>query len=164
MPFCPRLSALRAAVLGLLSMSALAVPSAGWAASECRAFTVADDAPELRYSADLNITGDLLELIDGSDSEVSGNVELREGDNVLVAPRLTLNAERDGVAMPDGALFRSPDLMLTSESARFNLVDESGTFFGTEFALSQQNTRGGAEVLKLDSTGRVKLDGGRYTS
>lgn len=164
MPFCLRLSALRAAVLGLLSMSALAVPSAGWTASECRAFTVADDAPELRYSADLNITGDLLELIDGSDSEVSGNVELREGDNVLVAPRLTLNAERDGVAMPDGALFRSPDLMLTSESARFNLVDESGTFFGTEFALSQQNTRGGAEVLTLDSTGRVKLDSGRYTS
>jgi LPS-assembly protein len=164
MPFCFRLPALRAPALGILALATLALPPIGRAAGECPAFTVADNAPELRYSEDLSISGDLLELIDGQESEVTGNVELREQDNVLVAPRLTLNAERDGVAMPDGALFRSPDMMVTSESARFNLVDESGTFFGTDFALSRQNSRGGAEVLNLDGTGRIKMQGGRYTS
>lgn len=61
-------------------------------------------------------------------------------------------------------MFRNPELMVTSRSAKFNLTDESGTFFGTDFALTQQNTRGGAEVLALDSGGRIQMDGGRYTS
>lgn len=164
MPSRLHLPALRFAALGLFATSTLLASSLARAAGECPAFAVVDDAPELRFSEDLTITGDVLDLIDGRDSEVTGDVELREQDNVLVAQRLTLNAERDGVSLPDGAVFRNPELMVTSRSAQFNLADESGTFFGTDFALTQQNTRGGADVLALDSGGRIQMDGGRYTS
>lgn len=87
MPSRLHLPALRFAALGLFATSTLLASSLARAVGECPAFAVVDDAPELRFSEDLTITGDVLDLIDGRDSEVTGDVELREQDNVLVAQR-----------------------------------------------------------------------------
>ncbi len=164
MPIRVHHPAFRCFGIAALTAVALVVPSRAWAEAACRTFTVVENLPEASFSQDLTLTGDLLELIDGQASEITGDVELRQDDTIFRAPRLTLNAERDGVTLPDGALFRNTELVINSEAAEFSLTDESGSFFGTDFALSTQNTRGGADVLHLDAEGRVKLEGAQYTS
>jgi LPS-assembly protein len=141
-----------------------ALPWTATAAQECPRFTASDDAPELRFTPQLTLTGDLLDLIDGEVSEVTGGVEVRQFNRVFQTEALELNAARDGIRLPEGSVFRTPQILVRSTSAEFNLRDASGTFYGTDFAVTPNNARGHAETLELDAAGRVRLAGARYTT
>ena len=117
-----------------------------------------DGSPELRLSADD------VDLVEGGISRLTGTVELRQADRVFSAEALEYEEGQNRVRVGVESTFRNPELLIRSQSAEFDLLEESGEFRNTRFTLPERAARGGAERIRLTKDGGTTLSGARYTT
>ena len=150
----------RTVVVGLLLVTGVARAAEG----VCPQLELMADAPELGSSPELTLTADDADLIRDGVSSLRGAVELRQSDKVFRTEALQFERAANEVRMEVESVFRNPELVIRSESARFNLTDETGTFFGTRFTLPDRAAQGGADTLRLSPDGSADLNGARYST
>ena len=177
---CPGSYRLRLALRDLLRPAAacvlLASPLAAHAvddepvsrADRCTALTAPDPRLEALRQADPNdqsidVTSDTGELGRDGDAVLSGNVTIRTGQRLLRADEAELNATDRSVRLKGRMEYLDPQLHVTGQSGSF-IEGGGGEFKGAEFELVDRSVRGAAEGAKVTQTGRIDLQGVRYTA
>jgi LPS-assembly protein len=146
-------------------LSLLLTPRAyGQTGGTCAQLT--DSLPELEFSADpeLELTADTVDASADGLSRLLGSVRLRQGDKELTADQLDFDENEHSVQIHAESLFRNRELTIRSDSAEFDLDDETGVFNGTEFVLPQRAARGDSREIHLSRAGTADLNGVRYTT
>jgi len=83
----------------------------------------------------------------------SGQVELTQPSQLLLADKLTLNNATEQVEANGNVTFESPVSRLQTEFMTMNQKDHSAYFAASSFTLSEQHVRGTAnEVIQFDSS------------
>ncbi len=129
----------------------------------CPQFTFADDL-QPRPDNRVQVTADLAQLAQDGISELSGTVELRYRDKLFSAESVRFEQDTREVRIDALSLYRDARLVVRSESARFSLDDERGSFFGADFTLIPRNARGQASRIDLAADGTARLQDVRYTT
>jgi LPS-assembly protein len=126
----------------------------------------ADEALALPGSDDgrLRLSADQAEITEEGLSTLSGTVRLVQGGNRIEAQALSFDETTRQVKLSAESLFRNRDLIVRSQSAEFDLANETGTFRGTEFTLLDRAARGAAKEIRLDKAGTVGIDDVYYTT
>ena len=96
-------------------------------------------------------------------ARICGNVEMNQGDRHIRADCLEYNATEQSWKLKGGIEYS--DAVLT---VRGNNGDSSptlgATFEGTQFELPERGARGAARNLRVDSNGKVTLEGVNFTT
>ena len=126
----------------------------------------AGDAPELAEPGDerVRLSADQAEITQDGLSTLAGTVRLIQGDNRFEAQALSYDEQGRRVQVQAESLFRNRDLLIRSRKAEFDLANESGIFYGTEFTLINRGARGAAERIDLSRDGPLRIDDVFYTT
>ncbi|HEY1076966.1 MAG TPA: LPS assembly protein LptD [Fontimonas sp.] len=154
----------RRLILPVLLACLFAQPSAHAEAGTCVQLT--DPPPKLDFSPDprLILDADRADLLSGGLSSLTGSVRLRYGDKEFTADQLDFDKEAGTVAVNAESNFRNEELLIRSESASFDLNNETGLFNDTSFVLIERAARGTSQRVELARDATVELEGVRYTS
>ncbi len=148
-----------------LATMLLWIPVSVWG-QEAACPQISDTLPIIEPSLDprLVLTADQVDLTPKGLSTLLGSVKLQQGDKELTAEHLQFDEAERSVEVTAESLFRNSELLIRSDSARFDLDDEAGEFNGTEFVLARRSARGDSRHISLSSDGTAKLDRVRYTT
>ncbi|MEQ1438649.1 LPS assembly protein LptD [Fontimonas sp. SYSU GA230001] len=136
----------------------------GAAGAACVQLT--EPLPELGDAGDprLILDADDVDLSAEGLSRLKGAVRLRFGDKLFSAEQLSFDEQTRTVDVQAESTFRNRDLLIRSQSAHFDLDDETGRFEGNEFILPQRSARGRSDLVALARDGRAQLNGVRFTT
>lgn len=97
-------------------------------------------------------------------STLAGTVRLTQGAKRIESQALSYDRQNQKVRLTAESLFASPQLVVRSQKAEFDLADQTGVFEGTEFTLVPRAARGAADRVELSSDGTVQIDEVYYTT
>jgi len=112
----------------------------------------------------LHLTADKAEITQEGLSTLAGTVRLVQGGNRIEAQALSFDRQTQHVRLSAESLFRNRDLVVRSQSAEFDLAQETGTFKGTEFTLLDRAARGAADTISISKAGMVDVEDVYYTT
>ena len=112
----------------------------------------------------LVLTADEAELTQDGLSTLAGTVRLMQGGNRFETQALSFDEKTRIARVQSESLFRNRNLVIHSESAEFDLGQETGTFHETEFTLVNRAARGGADSVRLNKSGTVDVEDVYYTT
>lgn len=167
----------RARSAALLAFAALAVNSVAWAQSEPTQRAVDETPPSAPLActiqpiiapppanAQASLTADKASLDEDGVARASGAVRLEKGDQALEAPELIYNRDTSQATVNDGLQYYRPGINLSADSAKVNINDETGTFNGAKFSLSEQHGRGSANKVQSFGDGTYELSTADYST
>jgi LPS-assembly protein len=154
------------AYIGLTLMSALPI----------RQVQAADTCPNPELIADrrgaptaaidpktpIDASADSLTYAPNGDVQLDGNVEVRQGERTLRAPRIEYSASGT-LRIPGAVELSDPQLVLRGQRATVE-TEGAAEFADTEFELPARAGRGSAEHIRLSQDGELTLHGTRYTT
>ena len=112
----------------------------------------------------LVLTADQAELTQDGMSTLAGTVRLVKGGSRLEAQALSYDRQTQQVKLSAESMFRNRNLIVRSREAELDLANETGTFHGTEFTLTDRAARGAAETVRLSKDGTVDVEDVYYTT
>lgn len=111
-----------------------------------------------------DITADEANLVKDGISHFSGNVVLRQKDQVIEAGSLDYDSRSGAIHLPNQSLIYQPEFQLRSDSADYNADTAEGHFSGAEFRMPTQHARGTAAELWRHGPSESLLKGVQYTT
>ena len=118
--------------------------------------TSADEPLEITGIADA-LRGDRQRNI-----ELSGRLEVKQGQRSLSADKVDISSADDRIAVAGKVEFNDPQLVVRGDAG--SLSHDEADFQGAEFELPQRSARGAAKSLSLNRQGVLRLDGVSYTT
>lgn len=97
----------------------------------------------------LEFTADQV-LSSASEAVLEGDVRVRQGDQRLQAPLVTLDRLANRVQASDNVVYGDPKLAVRSRQADLDLNNESGQFKDAEYYLPSRNAQGKAAQVRID--------------
>jgi LPS-assembly protein len=97
-------------------------------------------------------------------STLAGDVRLTQRDAEFVARALDYDSAAQRVSVKAESLFRNSQFVIKSQSAEFDLANETGSFLNTEFLFTEGAAHGSADSITLARAGTVDLKGAEYTT
>lgn len=147
----------------MLAAAQAPAPLADVLAGSCPQFTFADDVEPLSGN-DVRVLADSARLLDGGVSDLSGSVRLQYRDRLFAADGLSYDDDSQLLRIDARSLYRDSALVVRSDSARFDLGEEHGSFFGADFTLIPRSARGQASRIDIRADGEARLADVRYTT
>lgn len=142
----------------------LGIPAAQ-AQDACQQLDFGIDAGALlEFDDRLVLTADEAELTQEGLSTLAGTVRLIQGGSRFETQALSFDEKTRIARVQAESLFRNRNLVIHSQSAEFNLEQESGEFRDTEFTLVNRAARGGAGSVRLNRSGTVDIEDVYYTT
>jgi LPS-assembly protein len=159
----PRDSAAATSVIPYCPDEALALLRARTAArSPPLAAAAASAATPPRRIEPIEVTSDNATVgVDGK-AEVSGKVEIRQGDRTISADSVTIDSQNNSLQVQGNVTYKDPDLTVSGEAGNYS--GGAGEFRGAEFEMPARPARGTAGSLQLDTQGVLRLQDVMYTT
>ena len=120
--------------------------------------------PTIELDDRVHLSADKALLDKGGLSDLLGGVTVRQGDKVFSAEQMSFDDVERRVSVKTESMFRNSSVIIKSEEAQFDLDDESGSFFDTEFTLPVRSARGQAKRIDVNSKREVDLRDASYTT
>lgn len=117
----------------------------------------ASDEPGWRFSADQAV-------VEEDQYRLEGKVVGRQNGQRLWADRLHYDEQTETVQADGQVRYENGTQVLTSDSARLDLANDSGEFSPARFWLTDQHIRGQADRLELLDPTRTRLQAARFTT
>ncbi len=95
---------------------------------------------------------------------ISDGVMLRRDDKLAGANSAWYDPQSKALHLEGDVRYEDPATQILSQSAEFGYVSGRIRFEGAEFSLGGSNSRGAAEALEINQTGKLTLEGVRYTT
>lgn len=96
-------------------------------------------------------------------AELSGGVQLTQGDRVVRAPSAQIDLTQRTVTLPDAVTVSDPDMVLAGERAAMNIDTKALELTDVQYLLSGAEMRGDATRVTRSETGDLNLTGTRIT-
>ncbi|MBC7984140.1 MAG: LPS-assembly protein LptD, partial [Candidatus Obscuribacterales bacterium] len=112
---------------------------------------------------DIDASANQTELRANGDITLEGDVEVKQGERVLRAPRIDYSAAEGSLRIPGAVELSDPQLRLKGEQASV-AAEGTAEFFNTEFELKARAGHGSAERIRVSSGGELTLSDVRYTT
>lgn len=127
---------------------------------------IGDDLPPLDPVSDdkVHLSADQADLQREGMSKLTGSVRLRQQDREITAEQIDYDEVQQRAIINQESLFRSPQLLVDSQHAEFDVDDETGLFSDNSFTLLSRTARGHADQLQVFSDKTAVLKGANYTS
>ena len=137
-------------------------------ADSCAVAAVADPRIEELLKADpddpqIQVTSDTGELGRAGDADLSGNVQIRMGQRLLLADQARIDAEQRSVELRGQVEYLDPQMRVRGQGGSFQ-EGGTGNFQGAEFELLDSSVRGSAQNASVTQAGIINLEGVRYTA
>lgn len=133
--------------------------------SYCAPSPAARTAPSVNANGDssMSFTADTI-IKDGSEYRLQGKVVGQRGEQRLEAQRLYYNEQTD-LAQADGEVrYLVGNRLLTSDTARLHLADDTGQFSPARFWLADKHIRGIADTVDLQGASVMELQSAQFTT
>jgi LPS-assembly protein len=118
----------------------------------------ATDAPITIESDDNNFEFDV-----NGNARVCGNVEMKQGDRRIRADCLEYDNGDQSAKLTGGIEYSDPVLVVRGNNGNYSPT-LGANFEGTQFELPERGARGAARNLRVDSNGKVTLEGDNFTT
>lgn len=102
-----------------------------------------------RLNADVTVRADYAMVLNKSNSEFSGDVQVKRADQSITADRVTYNSEQETVSAPGDIFYQERGFALHSNQAKLQLSKNTGQFKDNQFILEGTHARGTSSVTKL---------------
>ncbi|MEO7773614.1 MAG: LPS assembly protein LptD [Steroidobacteraceae bacterium] len=99
--------------------------------------------------------------VDGK-ADVSGRVEVRQGDRSISADRVAIDSKRNSLEVEGNVTYKDPTLTVSGEAGNYS--GGAAEFRGAQFEMPERPARGTAGALQLDRQGVIKLQDVMYTT
>ena len=137
-------------------------------ADSCAVTAVVDPRIEELLKADpddpqIQVTSDTGELGRAGDADLSGNVQIRMGQRLLLADQARIDAEQRSVELRGKVEYLDPQMRVRGQGGSFQ-EGGTGNFEGAEFELLDSSVRGSAQSASVTQAGIINLEGVRYTA
>ncbi|MEM9621783.1 MAG: LPS-assembly protein LptD [Pseudomonadota bacterium] len=96
-------------------------------------------------------------------AQLSGNVNIEQGNRRLRAPQAVLDEQARVAEFPAGVRMDQPGLIMQGRQARVNLNSSEADLNNVQFVLADASLRGTAERLQQDSDGDMTLTRSAFT-
>jgi LPS-assembly protein len=126
-----------------------------------RTIAQAVQAP-LQLSDDIQVISDGARVEADGATHVQGNVELRQGERSLHGQDVRIDPNNRSVTVSGDVQYRDAELQVSGESGGF--ANGEAHFNGAQFQMPLQPARGSADLLSLNQSGVVRLEGVHYTT
>lgn len=110
------------------------------------------------------VAADSMQLDETGESQVSGAVEVRQGQNLMRADSAVITANRDRLLLSGHVYLQDPAMTLEADSAELTLDGSGSHIVNTHYALHDAHIRGSARAIRRDSAWSVAIEGGAYTT
>ncbi len=104
------------------------------------------------------------QLGDDSSAIMSDGVLLRQADRLAGADTARFDTQRRAMYLDGNVRFEDARTKIISDSARFSYESGQIRFDGAEFSLTESASRGAADVLEVNQSGELILEGVEYTT
>ncbi len=122
------------------------------------------DGDDQQLRSPVYVAADQMQLDENSESQITGRVEVRQGQSMMRADRAILTAERDRMLLDGNVYLLDPAMTVEAERAEFNLDGSNSHIVNTRYALHAQHIRGSADTIRRTNQYSVDIEGGTYTS
>ena len=114
----------------------------------------------------INFEADNIFVGSGTDSitELVGNVRIVGADSITSSENATYNQSTESLTLEGGVSFEQNNVSINSEIADFSYLTETFSFSNASFVLNDNNSRGDAENLQINSDGVLSLNNVSYTT
>jgi LPS-assembly protein len=99
--------------------------------------------------------------VDGK-GNVSGKVEIHQGDRTISADSVAIDSKQNSLAVQGNVTYRDPTLTVSGEAGNYS--GGAAEFRGAQFEMPQRPARGTAGALQLDTQGVLRLQDVTYTT
>lgn len=130
----------------------------------CPQLQLALEAPEIEIDDRMILKADQVLLVTEGQSRLAGGVTLSQGGQFFSTEAMRFDREAGLVTVDGESLFRNPNLIVKSGSARFDLNQQSGSFENTEFTLPGRAARGTSERVEVNAESEASLRSAAYTT
>lgn len=96
--------------------------------------------------------------------EASGDVELRQGGQVISAGHLVYGQESKDVLAEGAVRLEQPGTVVTGPVLKLNLDTQVGEMIRPQFEFSENHSRGAAEIAHIESKTNYTFDDATYTT
>ncbi|MDO6592804.1 LPS-assembly protein LptD [Neptuniibacter sp. 1_MG-2023] len=115
------------------------------------------DNPPLYFEADKSST------IIGGLSQLSGGVQMRQGQRRLNSSNAELDQVTNKARFDGNVQYREPGLLLLSDNAQVDTVTSEAIFSNTHYVMHEEGLRGSADrIIRLEDE-RLRMENGDYT-
>jgi LPS-assembly protein len=97
-------------------------------------------------------------------SQLMGSVKVRQGDKTFTGENLDYNDSEQLVTVNTESVFSNPNFIVKSQTASFNLNDNSGVFSKADYVLPTRGARGTSEQINVQQGGKAQLRDTAYTT
>lgn len=122
----------------------------------------AQSAAELAR-APIRVSSDHASLGVNGDAELSGNVQVTQGDREIRADHVEYDARAGRLAVDGRVEYRDPLLIVRGRSGRYSATD-GADFKAAEFEVPSRPARGTARSMTLDAAGNARLEDVTFTT
>ena len=114
----------------------------------------------------INFEADNIFVDRGTDSttELIGNVRIIGADSITSSENATYNQSTETLTLEGGVNFEQNNVSVNSEIADFSYLTETFSFSNASFVLNDNNSRGDAENIQINSDGVLNLNNVSYTT
>ena len=110
------------------------------------------------------IVGDKIESIQQGLSQISGGVQLDQGDHRVTGENMLYDSDTGVVTIKQDVNYYTPQLMLSSQSGRYDTNTNVGSFDGADFLLPSRHGHGTARLVDSLDADRSQLFDVHYTT
>jgi LPS-assembly protein len=111
----------------------------------------------------IDVTSDTGDLSRAGDASLSGNVQIRVGQRLLLADEARIDSEKRSIELNGNVEYLDPQMRVRGKGGRFQ-EGGRGNFTGAEFELLDSSVRGAARNADVTESGHIRLEGVRYTA
>ena len=97
-------------------------------------------------------------------TELVGNVRIIGADSTTSSENATYNQSTESLTLEGGVNFEQNNVSINSEIADFSYLTETFSFSNASFILNDNNSRGDAEKIQINSDGVLNLNNVSYTT
>jgi LPS-assembly protein len=112
----------------------------------------------------LEVRADDLVQQQGGFAQLRGAVKLLQGQQTFEAEQMDFDQRTGVVTVKTRSVFRDPSLVISSDHARFDLRQQSGSFFGTDYELPTMSAHGFSQQITINADGTAHLTDTTYTT
>ncbi len=95
---------------------------------------------------------------------LEGNVFVQQGYRRIRADRLDYYRDQDRLELAGNIRIREPGLLFVGERAEINPQSGQSTLYAADYVLHERQARGHADRVERRPDGRIRVDGGSYSS
>jgi LPS-assembly protein len=119
---------------------------------------------ELGLQSPVYIAADRMQLDEGGESQVSGNVEVRQGQNLMRADSAVITGGRERILLSGHVFLQDPAMTLEAGQAELTLDGSGSHIVGAQYALHDAHIRGSARAIRRENLYSISIEGGAYST